>query len=263
MAKGRRFYRSNNGQQGETLAEKQEMNTDTFNKQKNRNADEQKNVNAAAGPDQAAGEKTGRKQGGRNGNFNRRPGSRPFRKFNGKPNDRNPENRGKSPAEDGRRKPRRQTSDRILVAYYSWSGVTAKAAQRIASVVKGNSYRILPVKAYSSIYALCVAKGGMEKATGARPELKGSLPDCSRYDKIAIGFPIWWFSCPMIIHSFLEKVNLAGKTVYPFCTSKSSGPKSSSADIQKTVPNAVVKECLDANKIEGMSDEEIKAWLEM
>ena len=102
------------------------------------------------------------------------------------------------------------------------------------------------------MYGLCVAKAGMEKASGTRPEIKGSLPDCSRYEKIAIGFPIWWFSCPNIIHSFLEKVNLEGKKVYPFCTSK-----------RNTVPKADVKDCLDANKLAEMSDEEIKKWLEM
>jgi flavodoxin len=159
------------------------------------------------------------------------------------------------------RKP--QMAGKLLVAFYSWSGVTEKAAQKIASVAKGNTYRILPVKAYPSMYGLCVAKAGMEKASGARPEIKGSLPDCSRYEKIAIGFPIWWFSCPNIIHSFLEKVNLEGKKVYPFCTSKTSGPKSSADAIRNTVPKADVKDCLDANKLAEMSDEEIKKWLEM
>ena len=172
-----------------------------------------------------------------------RPGNRPFK------------------ARFENRKP--QMAGRLLVAYYSWSGVTEKAAQKIASVAKGNTYRILPVKAYPSMYGLCVAKAGMEKAAGARPELKGSLPDCSRYEKIAIGFPIWWFSCPNIIHSFLEKVNLEGKKVYPFCTSKTSGPKSSADAIRNTVPKADVKDCLDANKLADMSDEEIKKWLEM
>ena len=177
----------------------------------------------------------GKGEGPANRNGNRPGGNRPYRpRF---------ENR----------KP--QMAGKLLVAFYSWSGVTEKAAQKIASVAKGNTYRILPVKAYPSMYGLCVAKAGMEKASGARPEIKGSLPDCSRYEKIAIGFPIWWFSCPNIIHSFLEKVNLEGKKVYPFCTSKTSGPKSSA--------DAIVKDCLDANKLAEMSDEEIKKWLEM
>lgn len=187
-----------------------------------------------------------------------------------------PEGKGDGPANRGSNRPggnrpyrprfenrKPQMAGKLLVAFYSWSGVTEKAAQKIASVAKGNTYRILPVKAYPSMYGLCVAKAGMEKASGARPEIKGSLPDCSRYEKIAIGFPIWWFSCPNIIHSFLEKVNLEGKKVYPFCTSKTSGPKSSADAIRNTVPKADVKDCLDANKLAEMSDEEIKKWLEM
>ena len=185
----------------------------------------------------------GKGDGPANRNGNRPGGNRPYRlRF---------ENR----------KP--QMAGKLLVAFYSWSGVTEKAAQKISSVAKGNIYRILPVKAYPSMYGLCVAKAGMEKASGARPEIKGTLPDCSRYEKIAIGFPIWWFSCPNIIHSFLEKVNLEGKKVYPFCTSKTSGPKSSADAIRNTVPKADVKDCLDANKLDSMSDEEIKKWLEM
>ena len=85
---------------------------------------------------------------------------------------------------------------------------------------------------YPSVYALCVAKAGMEKASGARPPIAGELPDIGNYTKIAVGFPIWWFSCPMIIHSFLAKLDLKDKKVYLFCTSKSSGPKNSAQDIR-------------------------------
>ena len=232
MAKGRRFYKKNNGQPGGVQAEGQVKPQDG---------------NPANKP---------------GGNVAKKPGGKPPRKF--MPREQRPNDAGAKPGRNqGQKREQPKPSGKVLVAYYSWSGVTAKAAERIASAAKGNSYRIVPVKPYSSVYALCVAKGGVEKASGARPEIKGTLPDCSRYDKIAIGFPIWWFSCPMIIHSFLEKVKLDGKTVYPFCTSKTSGPKGSAADIRKTVPNATVKECLDANKLESMSDEDIKKWLEM
>ena len=190
------------------------------------------------------GERNGNRQGGNEERRGNRPG-------NNRPNRPRFENR----------KP--QMAGKLLVVYYSWSGVTDKAAQKIASVVRGNTWRINPVKAYPSMYGLCVAKAGMEKASGARPEIKGTLPDCSRYEKIAIGFPIWWFNCPNIILTFVEKANLEGKKIYPFCTSKTSGPKSSAETIRNAVPKAEVKDCLDANKLGEMSDEEIKKWLEM
>ncbi|MER2139202.1 MAG: flavodoxin [Succiniclasticum sp.] len=220
-----------------------------FMKDKNRDGNPERNDN---------------RQGGREGNAaNRGNGERSGNRPEG-----NAERRGNRPGNNRPNRPRfenrkPQMAGRLLVAYYSWSGVTDKAAQKIASVAKGNTWRINPVNAYPSMYGLCVAKAGMEKASGARPEIKGTLPDCSRYEKIAIGFPIWWFNCPNIILSFLEKVNLEGKKVYPFCTSKTSGPKSSADTIRKTVPKADVKDCLDANKLGDMSDEEIKKWLEM
>ena len=269
MAKGKRFYKKNTNTPAGQAAPEQ---------------------NAAAGGENVNKKYEGKPNGGQGGKPGQgtagKPGGKPPRKFRknnwdgnkdrnagGKGADR--EGKGGAPANRGGNRPgnrpfrarfenrKPQMAGRLLVAYYSWSGVTEKAAQKIASVAKGNTYRILPVKAYPSMYGLCVAKAGMEKASGARPELKGSLPDCSRYEKIAIGFPIWWFSCPNIIHSFLEKVNLEGKKVYPFCTSKTSGPKSSSDAIRSTVPKADVKDCLDANKLDSMTDEDIKKWLEM
>ena len=210
-----------------------------FMKDKNRDGNAERNDNRPRG--NGEGNAANRGNGERNGN--RPGGNRPYR-----------------PRFENRRP---QMAGKLLVVYYSWSGVTDKAAQKIASVARGNTWRIQPVKAYPSMYGLCVAKAGMEKASGARPEIKGTLPDCSRYEKIAVGFPIWWFNCPNIILSFLEKVNLEGKKVYPFCTSKSSGPRSSAETIRNAVPKAEVKDCLDANKLGEMSDEEIKKWLEM
>ena len=221
-----------------------------FMKDKKRDGNPERNDNRQGGSreENAANRGNGERNGNRQGGNEERRGNRPG---NNRPNRPRFENR----------KP--QMAGKLLVVYYSWSGVTDKAAQKIASVVRGNTWRINPVKAYPSMYGLCVAKAGMEKASGARPEIKGTLPDCSRYEKIAIGFPIWWFNCPNIILTFVEKANLEGKKIYPFCTSKTSGPKSSAETIRNAVPKAEVKDCLDANKLDSMSDEEIKQWLEL
>ena len=266
MAQGKRFYKKNtNAPAGQGAPEQNEAKAA---------GGDRVNTNYENKPNAGQGGRPG-KPGPGTAN---KPGGKPPRKFRKNNWDGNKDRNGvgkganrEGTAERGGNRPFRprfenrkpQMAGKLLVAFYSWSGVTEKAAQKIASVAKGNTYRILPVKAYPSMYGLCVAKAGMEKASGARPEIKGSLPDCSRYEKIAIGFPIWWFSCPNIIHSFLEKVNLEGKKVYPFCTSKTSGPKSSADAIRNTVPKADVKDCLDANKLAEMSDEEIKKWLEM
>ena len=278
MAKGKRFYKKitnapaghgapeQNAVKGNGVAEGGNVNTKYEGKPNGGQGG--KPGKPGPGPANKPGGKPPRRfmkdnnrEGNQGRNDNRQGGNGANRGDNAERNGNRPGGYKPNRPRFGNRKP--QLANKVLVAYYSWSGVTEKAAQKIASVVKGNSYRIVPVKAYPSMYGLCVAKAGMEKASGARPEIKGTLPDCSRYEKIAIGFPIWWFSCPNIIHSFLEKVNLEGKKVYPFCTSKTSGPKSSADAIRNTVPKADVKDCLDANKLAEMSDEEIKKWLEM
>lgn len=153
---------------------------------------------------------------------------------------------------------------KVLVAYYSWSGVTEKAAHQIASAVHGDTYRIVPETPYSAVYGLCVAKAGVERASDARPAIAGKLPDLRKYDKVAVGFPIWWFSCPMIIFTFLEQAGLKDKPVYLFCTSKISGPRNSAGDVRQKLRSLTIKgECLDAAKAGSLSDEAIKAWLEI
>ena len=286
MAQGKRFYKKNtNGPAGQGAPEQNEAKAAGGDRE-NTNYENKPNAGQGGRPGKP-GPVTANKPGGKpprkfrknnwDGNKDRNGvGKGANREGTAERGDKRLEGKGDGPANRGGNRPggnrpyrlrfenrKPQMAGKLLVAFYSWSGVTEKAAQKIASVAKGNTYRILPVKAYPSMYGLCVAKAGMEKASGTRPEIKGSLPDCSRYEKIAIGFPIWWFSCPNIIHSFLEKVNLEGKKVYPFCTSKTSGPKSSADAIRNTVPKADVKDCLDANKLAEMSDEEIKKWLEM
>lgn len=284
MAQGKRFYKKNtNAPAGQGAPEQNEAKA-AGGDRVNTNYENKPNAGQGGRPGKP-GPGTANKPGGKpprkfrknnwDGNKDRNAGGKGADREGNAERGNRPQGKGDDPANRGSNRPNNrpfrarfenrkpQMAGRLLVAYYSWSGVTEKAAQKIASVAKGNTYRILPVKAYPSMYGLCVAKAGMEKASGARPELKGSLPDCSRYEKIAIGFPIWWFSFPNIIHSFLEKVNLEGKKVYPFCTSKTSGPKSSSDAIRSTVPKADVKDCLDANKLDSMTDEDIKKWLEM
>ena len=74
-----------------------------------------------------------------------------------------------------------------------------------------------------------------------------------------IGFPIWWFTCPQLIKTFMESYDFTGKTVYPFCTHGGSGPKNSTRDIRSICPGADVKECFDATK--DLTDAKIKNWL--
>ena len=43
------------------------------------------------------------------------------------------------------------------------------------------------------------------------------------YDKVFIGYPIWWGIAAWPVNNFVKGNDFSGKTVIPFCTSSSSG----------------------------------------
>ena len=95
----------------------------------------------------------------------------------------------------------------------------------------------------------------------ARPAIAVLPEGLNRYGTIILGYPIWWGQAPRILYTFMENVDLTGKTIIPFCTSGSSGAGSSASNLQKlTGGNSV---WLDAKRISnGSSAEEIRAWAE-
>ena len=90
---------------------------------------------------------------------------------------------------------------KILVAYFSWSGNTRDAAKYIATE-----------------YEPCTVEAKKEKEAGERPTIKGLVEDMSQYDVIFVGVPVWWYTAPMPVFSFLGQYDLKDKTVIPFCT---------------------------------------------
>ena len=116
---------------------------------------------------------------------------------------------------------------KILVAYFSCSGVTRKAAQAIAQATDGNLHEIEPEKAYTSADLNWMDKNSRStiemKDLKFRPPIRGILDDMDDYDVVFIGFPIWWYIAPTIINTFLESYDFSGKTIIPFATSGGSG----------------------------------------
>ena len=114
-----------------------------------------------------------------------------------------------------------------LVGYFSASGVTAKVARTLAEAVGANLFEIAPKKPYTKAdlnWMDANARSTVEmKDPGSRPELAAGLPDAAAYDTIYVGFPIWWYVAPTIVNTFLESLDLSGKTVVPFATSGGSG----------------------------------------
>lgn len=113
-----------------------------------------------------------------------------------------------------------------LVAFFSPTGTTKALAQTLADAVGADIFEIVPEVPYEKRDLDWMdekSRSSLEMNDPAsRPAVK-SLPDVSGYDTIYIGFPIWWYVAPRIISTFLEGLELSGKTVVPFATSGSSG----------------------------------------
>lgn len=107
---------------------------------------------------------------------------------------------------------------KILVAYFSWGGTTRRMAQTIQTVTGGDIFEIVPVNPYPTEYTPCTEVALEERDTDARPPIKDQVQNWEQYDIVFIGCPVWWHTAPMIISTFAESYDFAGKTVVPFCT---------------------------------------------
>ena len=119
-----------------------------------------------------------------------------------------------------------QPNQKVLVAYFSATGVTARAAQKVAEATGGEVYTITPAKPYTDAdldWRDKQSRSSVEmNDPKARPALGGERFDVSEYDVVFIGYPIWWNQAPRLINTFIESHNLKGKAVIPFATSGGS-----------------------------------------
>lgn len=116
---------------------------------------------------------------------------------------------------------------KTLVAYFSATGTTARAAERLAKAIDADLHEIRPKVPYTKKdldWTDPRSRSTLEmKDKSSRPEIEGRVANMDQYDTIYVGFPIWWYVAPTIINTFLESYDLSGKTVIPFATSSSSG----------------------------------------
>lgn len=143
---------------------------------------------------------------------------------------------------------------KILIAYFSRSGEnyvsgeivnlpvgnTEVAAGMIQALTGADTFRIDTVKAYPSGYHETTEVAQHELHEDARPELKSHPTNMSEYGVVILGYPNWWGTMPMAAFTFLEKHDLSGKMILPFCTHEGSGLGHSCADIKKLCPGATL-----------------------
>ena len=130
---------------------------------------------------------------------------------------------------------------KILVSYFSASGVTRGVAEKISEVVNGDLFEIEPVDKYSDKDLDWMDKGSRTTIEmndkDCRPRIVNKVNNISEYDKVIIGFPVWWYTAPRIINTFIEENDLSGKEVYVFVTSGSSSFGGSLKDLKEKYDN--------------------------
>lgn len=138
---------------------------------------------------------------------------------------------------------------KILVAYFSATGTTKSAASKIKKATKGKLYEIKAEDPYTEAdlnYDNDDCRANKEQHDeSVRPKVKGTVKNIRSYDVIFVGYPIWWGKEPMIIRTFLEKHNLKGKKIVPFCTSGGSGISGSMKGVRASAKGAKVQSGAD------------------
>lgn len=150
-----------------------------------------------------------------------------------------------------------------LVAYFSASGTTAKAAKTLANAVGADLYEIRPAVPYTSADLNWMDKHSRSSVEmndkSSRPALADTAAPVDGHDVIFLGFPIWWYVAPTIINTFLECYDFTGKTIVLFATSGGSGLGKSADGLRSSAPGAKI---LDGHMLNGRQDEEkLKAWV--
>ena len=153
---------------------------------------------------------------------------------------------------------------RVLVSFFSASGVTRGVAEKINKVINGDLLEIEPLELYSEEDLNWNDENSRSsremKDKSFRPSIKKKIINMDNYDKVVIGFPVWWYTAPTIINTFIEENDLSGKDIYIFVTSGSSSFYSSLNDLKNNYP--------DLNFVKGVrltssvNDEEIKEFLD-
>lgn len=175
---------------------------------------------------------------------------------------------------------------RALVAYFTWadnvvvedpSAIDVDAVTSASVLPPGNvglvarhvqnetGADLLPITVedpYPADYDECLERAVRESDAQARPRLVETDIDVDDYDVLFLGYPNWWYSCPMAVLSFLEQNDLSGKTVIPFCVHGTGGLSNSLQALQETAPQARVLEPLSIDREDAPSSEAaVDAWV--
>lgn len=152
---------------------------------------------------------------------------------------------------------------KILVAYFSASGVTKNVAEELAKVENAELYEITPEAPYTAAdldWKDQKSRSTLEmKNPGCRPAITGEVENMAQYDVVFVGFPIWWGREPSVVDTFLDAYDFSGKKIVPFCTSGGSDIGETAKRIQEIVGSAAQVD--DGRRLGGtISEEDLATW---
>lgn len=152
---------------------------------------------------------------------------------------------------------------KTLVAYFSASGVTKKLAEKIAQVANADIFEIEPEVLYTDAdldWRNKNSRSSVEMSDlSSRPAISKKVENMSQYDTVITGFPIWWYTAPTIINTFIESYDLSGKKIAMFATSGGTGIEKSVSDLKAGYPELNI---VGGKKFTFASDSDIKMWIE-
>lgn len=151
---------------------------------------------------------------------------------------------------------------KVLVAYFSASGTTAKVAEKLAEAIGADIFSIEPTVPYTKADLDWTDKQSRSSIEmndpSSRPAIKEVRDNMNDYDTLFVGFPIWWYVAPTIINTFLESYDLSSKTIIPFAT---SGGSDMGKTNEKLLPSCKGATLLNGRKFNGnVSIGELSAW---
>ncbi len=148
---------------------------------------------------------------------------------------------------------------KTLVAYFSATGATMNVASRLARATDSDLFAIVPSDPYTSAdlnWRDKQSRSTLEASDpSCRPAIVSKVKRIEDYDTIFLGFPIWWYVAPVIINTFLESYDLAGKTIVLFATSGGSGMGKTASVLRPSAPNAKI---VEGGILNNASDAELK-----
>lgn len=153
-----------------------------------------------------------------------------------------------------------------LVLYFSVYGTARLVAEEIARQTGADILEIKPAVPYDgdrSHYNSLARYAKKEHDEVMRPAIKNIIP-VENYDNIFIGYPMWWYTFPMIIYTLFDTYDFSGKTVIPFNTHMGSGDGGTYRTIAELEPNAKILKGLPvemSNAERGCADK-VRVWLE-